>query len=154
MGSQAKSALEAALQAQEAYRKEYYTTREALERARSEIARQSEETQNLQAELTPLQEACKRQTEYQALLAEREKSLASLRADLESSRRCAAEAEQHKEGLRRELTETKQVLTDRETQLAEAQGELEGFRSERSAVATEFSKVQDVLKSVMLTTAA
>lgn len=146
---QAKSALEAALQAQEAYRKEYYSTREALERVRSESARQAEEIQSLHAERVPLEEACARQTEYQALLAEREKSLASLRDELDLTRGCVAEAEQQKDGMRRELAETKEVLTDREMQLADARRELEGVRNKQSAINSEFSKVQDVLRSVM-----
>merc|ERR1712079_949024 len=66
--AQTKSALEAALQAQEAYRKEYYATRSALEKSRGELAKQAEELGTLRAERVPLEEGCKRAAEFEGQL--------------------------------------------------------------------------------------
>mmetsp|Transcript_94920 Transcript_94920/g.186220 ORF Transcript_94920/g.186220 Transcript_94920/m.186220 type:complete len:270 (+) Transcript_94920:76-885(+) len=125
--SQAKAALEAALQAQEAYRKQYYSTREALERERIELPRQSE-----------------------ALLAEQERAMDALRAELDSNRSYYAELNQRNANLVAQLSDTKKALSERDGQLAGAQRELEAFRSKERDINFEFSKVQDMLQTVLV----
>jgi len=127
-----KSQLDAALQAQAAYKKEYHATRDELMKAREEIA-------SLRAENAANEET-------KTVL---ETSLAQTRKDFEAATAMHTNTERRLDDTERRLAEAVRCLGERERALRAARAELEGYCGYTREIKAEFGKVQDVLECVL-----
>mmetsp|Transcript_49392 Transcript_49392/g.105114 ORF Transcript_49392/g.105114 Transcript_49392/m.105114 type:complete len:246 (+) Transcript_49392:111-848(+) len=147
---QAKEAMKSALQAQEAFRAEQLDSKEALEEAHAQLARQEEELVELRANRTTMIEAAKRINDLQVQVNEKDVQLCRKDEEIENLSRQLEQSRLQNEASEKELATAKEALASKESAISECQKELQGFKGTSRDVQMELRKVQHLLKGVPL----
>merc|ERR1712113_157914 len=142
------SALNSALQAQEAYRTEYYSTQEQLDASRAEVTNKKEELKAIQAEYQLIEQTKAELVQVQNSLTFSQNDIAAARVELETSRQQHQDSvEAHRRELneaqnahRKEIADYQKEIQKRDNELSQSRAEVELYSRKTLEIQAEFGK--------------